>query len=424
MNANSGADNKRILQIAHNHPQFHAGGTELTALALHREALRLGFDSWYLGALDETQVLPNEGTHMIALSSDQREAALFTNGFRRFDLAQTDSFGFLRELHEYLAFIRPNVIHLHHVLNFGLESLFVIRSALPKSKILLTLHDYYLICPNNGQLFKHDRLQRCDGPAMTECLKCFPKRSANELRMRHLNIENALTLCDELISPSFFLKEKVEAYLNTKREIKVVENGYLGSISGTHASPAAKADIVTFGYFGNISAVKGLSDFLEAADILLKRGITNFRISIHGSQLFEDRQLSSKIDAAKEGMPGQVRFFGQYRPDQIADLMAGVDCVVFPSIWWENAPLVVYEALHHGRQVISYPHGGAPEILSRYGAGVFAQETNPHALANAIAEIITNPEKLSYTLTRPLPGKDNLFNRYRALYFDTDEIEP
>ena len=50
---------KRILQIAHNHPRFHPGGTELTALALHREALEQGLDSWYLGALDETRLPPD-----------------------------------------------------------------------------------------------------------------------------------------------------------------------------------------------------------------------------------------------------------------------------------------------------------------------------------------------------------------------------
>jgi hypothetical protein len=71
-----GTGKARILQIAHNHPRFHPGGTELTALALHRQALMSGLDSWYLGALDETQILPNLGTQMIALSADQREAAL------------------------------------------------------------------------------------------------------------------------------------------------------------------------------------------------------------------------------------------------------------------------------------------------------------------------------------------------------------
>ena len=155
---------KRILQIAHNHPRFHPGGTELTALALHRESLEQGLDSWYLGALDETQITPNEGTQMIALTPDQRESALFARNFIRFNLQQPEQYGFLREFGAYLELVRPDVVHVHHVLNFGLEGLHVLRKVLPRAKIILSIHDFYLICANNGQLYKHESRERCAGP--------------------------------------------------------------------------------------------------------------------------------------------------------------------------------------------------------------------------------------------------------------------
>ena len=220
---------KRILQIAHNHPRFHPGGTELTALALHRESLEQGLDSWYLGALDETQITPNEGTQMIALTPDQRESALFTRNFIRFNLQQTEQYGFLREFGAYLELVRPDVVHVHHVLNFGLEGLHVLRKVLPRAKIILSIHDFYLICANNGQLYKHESRERCAGPTLQQCLKCFPKRSANDFAMRALDIRNALSLCDALVSPSYFLKGKLDEYLGVPMEIGVVENGYLGT---------------------------------------------------------------------------------------------------------------------------------------------------------------------------------------------------
>ncbi|MDB5524666.1 MAG: hypothetical protein JWM58_2429 [Rhizobium sp.] len=407
---------QRILQIAHNHPRFHSGGTELTALALHHEARRRGLDSWYLGALDNSQILPNGGTNMIALSADSREAALATDRFSRFHLMQQDYFGFLREFRGYLEMIRPDVVHMHHILNFGLEALYVIRSALPDARIVFTLHDFYLICANNGQLYKHDRNERCPGPTLVECLKCFPQHSPNEFAMRASGVTHALSLCDALISPSHFLKSKFDQYLATNQEIMVVENGYLGADVPPATGPEREARAVTFGYFGNISAVKGLGDLLDAADSLLERGAEDFRIAVHGAQLFEDKNLLDRMERAKTTLGKRIRFFGQYKPEDMNSHMEDIDCLVFPSVWWENAPLVIYEALYHRRQVVSYPHGGAPEILARYGAGVIARHSDPASLADAMAIILRDPSLVQTSLTAPIPGRRDLFDNCYRIY--------
>lgn len=409
---------KRILQIAHSHPRFHPGGTELTALALHREALEQGLDSWYLGALDGTQVTPNEGTMMIALTPDQREAALFANGFTRFKLEQPEHHGFLREFGEYLELLQPDVVHIHHVLNFGLEALHVLRNVLPEAKIILSIHDFYLICANNGQLYKHDKKQRCHGPSLGQCLDCFPSRNANDFAMRALDIRNALSLCDHLVSPSWFLKGKLDQYLGVPMEISVIENGYLGSdpaIVEPRARPASGGPV--FGYFGNISAVKGLADLLDAADLLVESGNAEFSVHVHGAQLFEDKVLADRMEAAKTSLGRKITFFGGYQPPQLASLLTHVDCMVFPSVWWENAPLVVYEAIHAGRQVIAYPHGGAPEILERYGAGIIAERSDPSALAEAMAKVIEDRSLTEISLTRPIPLRPDLLAAYGKLYF-------
>lgn len=404
----------RILQVAHNHPRFHPGGTEMTALALHRQALASGLDSWYLGALDADQTLPNLGTQMIALSDDQREAALFSEGFSSFALSQLDQFGFLREFQDYLKAIRPDVVHMHHILNFGLESFHAIRNALPKARIVLTLHDYYLICANHGQLYKHETRQRCPGPTLIECLKCFPEKRANDFAMRILDVGNALSLCDRIVSPSHFLKQKFEHYIRLPHPIEVIENGYIGDADISLAPPTGTGPL-TFGYFGNISAVKGLSDLLDAADILARRDM-DFRLHVHGSQLFEDNVLFDRIQAARTTLGDRIQRFGHYLPEDMPRHLQSIDCLAFPSVWWENAPLVIYEALHHGRQVVCYPHGGAPEILGRYGMGVLAERSDPMALAEAMARIIVEPSLADARPSRPIPTRTDLLKHYLAFY--------
>lgn len=410
------ASTKRILQIAHNHPSFHPGGTELTALALHRQALEEGLDSWYLGALDSLQTVPNLGTQTIALSDDHRESAIFTDFFIRFGLEQPEHLGFLREFVDYLKLVKPDIIHFHHLLMFGLEAVHAARKALPDAKLILTAHDFYLICPNNGQLYKHDKKERCPGPQLRDCVKCIPQATAIDIALRKQDIAMTLRLFDRIAVPSHLLKSKLETYLSLEQPIEFVENAFLGE-TGEIASPRRASDgQVVFGYFGNISAIKGLSDLLDAADILMARGRGGFRIHVHGAQLFKDQVLKDRMDAAQETLGLAVRFFGGYQAADAAMLMADVDCVVFPSLWWENAPLVIYEALQHVRQVIAYPHGGAPEILARYGAGLIAGRSTPEAMADEMERVLDDPELARCNPSRKIPSRKELFSGYSTLY--------
>jgi glycosyltransferase involved in cell wall biosynthesis len=199
-------------------------------------------------------------------------------------------------------------------------------------------------------------------------------------------------------------------------EISVVENGYLGGAPAVTSPPEPQhAGGPVFGYFGNISAVKGLADLLDAADLLA--GEAEFSIHVHGAQLFEDKVLADRMEAAKTTLGRKIRFFGGYKPDELASLLAAVDCMVFPSVWWENAPLVIYEALHAGRQAIAYPHGGAPEILERYGAGIIAERSDPAALAEAMAKVIDNRSLTEVAPTRPIPSRRDLLAAYGKFYF-------
>jgi glycosyltransferase involved in cell wall biosynthesis len=410
----------RVLQIAHNHPSFHPGGTEIVALALHREALAQGFDSWFLGALEPDQKIANPGTQMTALTPDHREAAILFDAFDYFALAQDDHYGGLREFAFYLRQVRPDVIHVHHILHFGLELFLAIRRNLPDAKIILTLHDYYLVCPNHGQMFKHQTMRRCSGPTLADCMACFPGRPAADFVMRRLAIARALSLVDHLVAPSHFLKTMFETHLADCPPITFVENGFVGLGSNrpagapcppcpNHASPPV------FGYFGNISAVKGLADLLEAAEHLDRRGHAGFCLHVHGSQLFEDAALAGRIEKAKDRLGDRLRLFGRYEGSDIATHYDAVDHVVFPSLWWENAPLVIYEALHHGKNVIAYPHGGAPEILARYGTGILARRSDPYALADAMERILCDGS-LAIDRPPPVPDIKDLLEEMLKLY--------
>ena len=69
--------------------------------------------------------------------------------------------------------------------------------------------------------------------------------------------------------------------------------------------------------------------------------------------------------------------------------MQTIDWVVVPSIWWENAPLVIQEAFSFSVPVIGSDHGGIAEQIKGKGGLMFRPNDAEH-LAQRMAEAIDN----------------------------------
>jgi glycosyltransferase involved in cell wall biosynthesis len=68
--------------------------------------------------------------------------------------------------------------------------------------------------------------------------------------------------------------------------------------------------------------------------------------------------------------------------------MERVDWVVVPSIWWENAPLVVLEAFRHRRPVICGDVGGMAELVRDGVDGLHAPVGDPAGLARVMRRAV------------------------------------
>src|SRR5262249_30791523 len=119
-----------------------------------------------------------------------------------------------------------------------------------------------------------------------------------------------------------------------------------------------------FGFFGQINPYKGLDVLLRAMQILARddSNRTGAHLWIHGANLdlspgpFQD-EIKGLLDATRTN----VTHVGRYEPANLPELMARIDWVVVPSIWWENSPLVIQEAFLHRRPVICSDIGGMAE---------------------------------------------------------------
>jgi glycosyltransferase involved in cell wall biosynthesis len=74
--------------------------------------------------------------------------------------------------------------------------------------------------------------------------------------------------------------------------------------------------------------------------------------------------------------------------------LAAADVVVLPSVF-EGMPNVVLEAMAMGCPVIATAVGGSKELVRHGETGLLVPPADPAALANALLELATSPERRS-----------------------------
>ncbi len=274
----------------------------------------------------------------------------------------------------FLQAVDPDVVHVQHTMHLGFDLLREIRTSLPGVPIVHTLHEFAAICLRDGQMLRADDDTLCTGASPRACHECFPEHSARDFFLREQFVKANFAAVDLFISPSRFLRDRYVEWGIHPSRIVVEENGRTtpteaprvvadrprrdrlgssGSSAGTRRRRAARGDGTARSdgarrrtdppsacAAGRRCPAEGPGRVdLGHGERAAAGGPT---LRLHGANL--DLQVGSYRDRIAEliaASSDRVSMVGSYRPAELAELMAQVDWVVVPSIWWENAPLVI-----------------------------------------------------------------------------------
>jgi len=393
------------------------GGSEVAAYRLFTE-LRgsLRAQTWFLGC-DPTQGAGRDG---VAITQPHAEDEFVYASASQFDwlkFANRDP-RLPGEFTALLDRLKPDVVHLHHYCVFGVELLRLIRSRLPGVKLVLTLHEYLAICYHYGQMVKTGDFALCHESGPQACHRCFPAIDASDFFLRRRYIELFFDLVDHFICPSAFLAGRYADWGIAPSRLSVIEN--------ITAPPTLPADMdettagrpLRVGFFGQISRLKGIVVVLECARMLAVDPDLRIVFDIFGDYRNQPKPFQDEFLALLAGAGATVHFHGAYRQDQVDRLMRSVDAVLVPSIWWENSPVVIEEAMRNNRPVICSNIGGMAEKVRDGIDGFHFRHGSPQELGYLLRTLHDDRGMLDAvrrSMRRPA-SVDGLVARHLALY--------
>ena len=396
------------------------------ALELYEAMQTLGeFEAIFLARIGSdvlTQRRPHPGTPFSSVDGDPNQYFFFTETaqFDSFYMTLRDKDAYTIHFNEFLLAHQPDVVHFQHTHYLGFDLIRQTKNTLPNAIIVYTLHEYMPICHHHGYMIRtpSQKQELCHRASPRRCHECFPEISPQAFFMRQRFIQSHFSLVDRFLAPSHFLLERYVEWGIPKEKISFMENGR----RLVRRSPGAEARQPRnrLGFFGQFSYFKGVHIVLEAMKILGQEEC-RAHLWLHGANIeLQSEKFQSSFKALVEASEENVSLVGRYDHTALARLMANIDWVVVPSVWWENSPLVIQEAFFYGRPVICGDVGGMAEKVVDGKNGLHFRIGDPESLAQTIRQAVSSPdlwEKLHKGITKVQDVEDSakeLTRIYRA----------
>jgi glycosyltransferase involved in cell wall biosynthesis len=202
-------------------------------------------------------------------------------------------------------------------------------------------------------------------------------------RLQILLDDATARLCFALVAVSDATRADLVRQGYPERKLVTVHNGIEAAVD---VAPVRLADSPTVIEVARLAEVKGQHVLISAMTRVEATAVLAGR-DLEQNGAYEDELRS---EAERLGVSGRIVFAG-YR-DDVPALLAGCDVFCLPS-FVEGLPLVVLEAMAHGKPVVATPVGGTPELVVDGETGLLVEPGDAGALADALSALLADRER-------------------------------
>lgn len=265
----------------------------------------------------------------------------------------------LQKIESFISNFQPDFIHLNNANRYALP----IYRVLEKYECIQTIRDYGAVCPTALSICTNKEM--CGGfrSVFDCCKKCmltdsgkiktflqilrFPQRT----RVRKKAIK-------DFVCPSQMLTEYCNRFglntvcINNPLDFQMLDN--------MHLTRDKIFDPKTFLYYGLLAEHKGIIQLLDAFEKFALNK-TDVQLLLVGDilpdfKVYFDERLA-RVDAKK------IKYVGKLEYNEMIKTLYHVHTVVVPSLWIENYPNTVLEAMSCGCLVLGSERGGMREMI-------------------------------------------------------------
>jgi glycosyltransferase involved in cell wall biosynthesis len=429
----------KVLLVAHRYPPRHHAGVEVYTAGLARALVRRGhrvevFCAEKDVARADRTLLRREHEGLVVhelvnnlLHDDLRESFLWPPAEDAFE----------RVLEEF----RPDVVHFTHLLYLSLGC--APRARARGIAAIYTLNDFWLQCARFGQRLRDDD-QVCHAIEPTTCARCVatlpfaqgglerraapwvarvkratgldlspalragaraaralrPQPSASEpapeavsraaraLAEREAFVKGPFTAAlHALVAPSRFLHDELVRWGLPAEKLRQLRSGI--DVRELVEKRTPRAGPLRIAFLGTVVPHKGAHVLLEAWAQLAPGGGASLRI--YGNTSYRPEYVA-RLRARAAEVGAELR--GPVPHARIAEVLGETDLLVVPSIWYENSPLIIQEALALRTPLLVSDLGGMRELVEEGVSGWRFRAGDAADLARALRGVLAEPERL------------------------------
>lgn len=388
-----------ILKIIHGYPLNYNAGSEVYSQSIcnelskqHRISVFTREENPYSPCFAIRHQKENENLDFYFVNNPQGK-----DGYRHKEMDENFA--------QLIKTIKPDIAHIGHVNHLSTG----IIDELNKQNIpiVYTLHDFWLMCPR-GQFLtrsigKENNFQLCSGQqdhkCANDCYKVyFSGREelyeiennswSNWIHNRMIETKAIVNKVDLFIAPSNYLRDRFINEFNVP-ENKIVYLDYgFPTEHLTQTEKKKESANFTFGYIGTHIPAKGINQLIEAFSKIQEPAT----LKIFGRH---NGQSTNALKLLATKSKNKIEFEGEYINHNLAnDVFSKIDCIVVPSIWAENSPLVIHEAQACKVPVITADFGGMKEYVEHNVNGLLFEHRNIDSMSEQMLYAIKNPERM------------------------------